>query len=113
MSADHVASPRLKTANTVLALVVLALLGLAAWQAMRVSALKAELRQSQRALESRVESLAIEKLKFRREEMAAVVQWLDDFYRGKEACSGRAGWCAPIAGDRTAKPSAYGCSMSI
>ena len=84
MSADHDASPPLKTANTVLAVVVLALLGLAAWQAMRVSAITAELRRSERALESRVESLAIEKLKFHREEMAAVVQWLDDVYRGQD-----------------------------
>jgi hypothetical protein len=84
MSTEHDASPRLKTANTVLALVVLVLLGTAAWQAMRVSAITAELRQSERALESRVESLAIEKLQFHREEMAAAVQWLDDVYRGKE-----------------------------
>lgn len=84
MSADPHPSRRLKTANTVLALVVLVLLGQAAWQAMRASAVKAELQQSQRALESRVESLAAEKLNFRREELAAAVQWLDDVYRGQE-----------------------------
>ncbi len=70
--------------NTVLAVVVLVLLYQTAWQAMRMSALRAELEQSQRALETRVETLAAEKLKFRREEMAAVVQWLDDFYRAPE-----------------------------
>ena len=73
-----------KVVNTILALVVLVLLGQAAWQAMRISALSAELDQSQRALETRVESLAAEKLKFRREEMAAIVAWLDEFYRSKE-----------------------------
>ena len=84
MSSDHQASPRLKTANTVLALVVLVLLGQAAWQAMRVSAVKAELQQAQRDLETRVERLAAEKLKARREDTVAAVQWLDEFYRSPE-----------------------------
>ena len=75
---------RLKTANTLLAIVILLLLGQAAWQAMQISGLRAELEQSQRTLEGRVESLAAEKLKFRREEMASVVQWLDEFYRSKD-----------------------------
>ena len=75
---------RLKTANTLLALVILVLLGQAAWQAMRMSALRAELAQSQRDLEGRVETLAAERLKFSREEMAAAVAWLDEFYRSKE-----------------------------
>jgi hypothetical protein len=73
-----------KFLNTLLALIVLVLLGNAAWQAMRMSALRAELEQSQRALETRVETLAAEKIKFPREEMAAVVAWLDEFYRSKE-----------------------------
>lgn len=77
-------SRRLKTTNTVLAIVILVLLGHAAWQSMRMSALRAELEQSHRALESRVESLAAEKVKFRREEMVAIVQWLDEFYRSSE-----------------------------
>ena len=75
---------RLKTANTLLALVILVLLGQAAWQAMRMSALRAELAHSQRDLEGRVETLAAERLKFSREEMAAAVAWLDEFYRSKE-----------------------------
>ena len=77
-------SRRLKTANTVLALVVLVLLGQAAWQALRISSLQAELQQSQRELDARVERLAMEKLHFRREETAAVVQWLDEVYRGAD-----------------------------
>lgn len=77
-------SRRLRTANTLLAIVILVLLGQAAWQAMRISALNAELEQSQRNLETRVESMAAEKLKFRREEMAGIVAWLDEFYRSKD-----------------------------
>ena len=84
MSDDRDPSRRLKTANTLMALVILVLLGQAAWQAMRMSALRAELAQSQRDLESRIESLAAERLKFRREEMAAAVAWLDEFYRSKD-----------------------------
>ena len=75
---------RLKAANTVLAIVVLVLLGQAVWQAMQTSSLKAQLEQSQRDLETRVERLAAEKLKARREDMVAAVQWLDDFYRAPE-----------------------------
>ena len=97
MSADHDASPRLKTANTVLALLVLVLLGLAAWQAMRVSAVKAELQQAQRDLETRVERLAAEKLKMRREDTVAAVQWLDEFYRAPEGLQRPSGlWRADI-----------------
>jgi hypothetical protein len=84
MSDGHDSSRRLKSANTLLALVILVLLGQAAWQAMRLSALRAELQQTRRSLDGRVEALAAEKLKFRREEMAAVVAWLDEFYRSKE-----------------------------
>ena len=73
-----------KTLNSILAVIVLVLLGQAAWQAMRIGGLKAELEQSQRALEGRVESLAAEKLTFRREEMVSIVQWLDEFYRSQD-----------------------------
>ena len=77
-------SRRLKTTNTLLAIVILLLLGQAAWQAMRISGLRAELAQSHRALETRVESLAAEKLKFPRAEMVSIVRWLDEFYRSPE-----------------------------
>src|SRR5688572_3224234 len=91
---------RLKTANTLLAIVILVLLGQAAWQAMRISALRADLEQSQLALESRVESLAAERLKFRREEMASVVQWLDEFYRSQDGLQ-RPGGLVNAATNRT------------
>ncbi len=84
MSDDLSQSRRLKTTNTLLAIVILVLLAQAAWQAMRISALRAQLQQSERALETQVERMAAEKLEFRREEMAAVVQWLDEFYRSKD-----------------------------
>ena len=77
-------TPRLKTANTLLALVILVLLGQAAWQAMRISALRAELDQSRRALDTKVAALAAEKLNFSRQELAAIVAWLDEFYRAPE-----------------------------
>ena len=92
MAADTTPTPdaspaafrRLKTANTILALAVLVLLGHGAWQGMQTSTLRAQLEQAQRDLESRVERMAAEKLKARREDMVAAVQWLDDFYRAPE-----------------------------
>jgi hypothetical protein len=88
---------RVKTLNTILAVVVLVVLGYAAWQAMQISALRAELVQSQRALESRVESIAIEKLNFRREEMVATVQWLDEFYRSPDGLQRPGGLVNPAS----------------
>jgi hypothetical protein len=51
---------------------------------MHTSALRAQLAEAQRDLDTRVERMAAEKLKARREEMVAAVQWLDDFYRAPE-----------------------------
>ena len=82
--ANAAALRRLKIANTILALAVLVLLGQAAWQAMQTSSLRAQLAQAERDLETRVERLAAEKLKARREDLVAAVQWLDDFYRAPE-----------------------------
>lgn len=97
---DHAtADPRrLKWANVILALVVLILLGQAAWQSMRISALRAELEQSHRALDTAVERLATERVKsLRREEMVGVVQWLDRFYRSAEGLQRPAGlWRADL-----------------
>lgn len=84
MPADPGSPSRLKTANTLLAIVILVLLGQAAWQAMRISALRSEVDQAQRALETRVERLAAERLAFKREEMASIVSWLDEFYRSAD-----------------------------
>ena len=51
MPDQSASSRRLKTTNTLLAIVILVLLGHAAWQAMQMSALRAELEQSHRALD--------------------------------------------------------------
>lgn len=76
---------RLKVMNTILAIIVLVLLGVIAWQGMRISGLDADLQQARRSLETAVERMADERIKnLRREEMVAVVQWLDDFYRAPE-----------------------------
>ena len=76
---------RLKILNTILAIVVLVLLGVIAWQGMRISGMQAEVEQAQRNLDTAVERMAAERIKnLRREEMVAMVQWLDDFYRAPE-----------------------------
>ena len=81
MSAER----RLRTYNTLLALLVLALLGWVAWQAARISGLQTEVAERQRSLDFAVERMAGERLKtLRREELAAAIQWLDDFYRSDD-----------------------------
>ena len=76
---------RLRTINVVLAILVLVLLGVIAWQGMRISGLNAELQQTQRTLDTAVQRMASERIKnLRREEMVATVQWLDEFYRAPE-----------------------------
>ena len=67
-----------------MALVILALLGQAAWQGMRISGLKAEVDQARRELNTRVERLALEKLQERREDLVAAVAFVDEFYRSPE-----------------------------
>ena len=86
MSAERPASAhptkRLRATNTLLAIVILLLLGQVAWQEVRISGLKNDLAQTQRTLDLGIERMAAERLKtLRREEMVAAVQWLDDFYR--------------------------------
>ena len=76
---------RLRTTNTVLAIVILLLLGQVAWQEMRISGLKANLDQAERSLDEAVERMATERLKaLRREEMVGAVQWLHEFYRSAD-----------------------------
>jgi hypothetical protein len=67
-----------------MALVILALLGQAAWQGMRISGLKAEVAQARRELNTRVERMALEKLQERREDLVAAVAFVDEFYRSPE-----------------------------
>jgi hypothetical protein len=84
MGDEHDLLRRLKATNTLLVIVIVLLLGQAGWQTMQLSAVKDQLRQSQRALSTRVESMAGAKLQFPREELAAAVKWLDDFYRSPD-----------------------------
>ena len=75
---------RLRVINTGLAIVILLLLGRVAWQETRISR-QIDLEQMEQALDRGVERVAAERLKtIRREEMAAVVLWLDDFYRSAD-----------------------------
>lgn len=76
---------RLRTVNRILAIVILGLLGVIAWQGMRITGLTADLRQAERTLDTAVERMALERIRnLRREEMVSMVQWLDDFYRAPE-----------------------------
>ena len=74
----------LKIINAVLALAVLLLIGLASWQELRISSLKADLEQARLALMTGAERLANEKLKGHREEMVQAVAFLDDLYRSPD-----------------------------
>ena len=73
-----------KFLNTVLALVVLLLMGLAAWQQMWISSVAADLEQSRRELVHTVETRSKEKLQGHREELVAAVAFLDEFYRSTD-----------------------------
>ena len=83
-SSPDPSASRLRMTNTFMALVVLLLLGQAAWQQMRISGLKADLDQSQRELLTSVEKLANEKVRSHREEMVAAVAFVDDLYRSAD-----------------------------
>jgi hypothetical protein len=74
----------LKTTNTFMAIAILLLLGLASWQEMRFTALKADLEQSRRELNTRAAQLATERLQSHREEMVNAVTFLDDLYRSPD-----------------------------
>ena len=74
----------LRAANAFLAIITLVVLGLAAWQQMRISSLAAELEQSRRDVLFKTEKLANEKLQQRREETVGAVAFLDDLYRSAD-----------------------------
>ena len=83
-SSDSGIQSRLRTTNTFLAIVILILLGQIAYQQMRIGSLKADLDQTRRDLEGRVERMALEKVQGRREEMVAAVAYVDDLYRSAD-----------------------------
>jgi hypothetical protein len=94
-SADS--SSRLRTTNTLMARVILLLLGQVAWQQMRIGSLKADLDQAKRELTTRVEKLATEKVQSHREEMVAAVAFVDDLYRSQDGLQRPGGLYLPDA----------------
>ena len=83
-SSDSGSPSRLRTTNTFLVIVILILLGQIAYQEMRIGGLKADLEQTRRNLESRVERMAMEKVQSKREEMVAAVSFVDELYRSAD-----------------------------
>src|SRR5688572_23682800 len=75
---------RLRIMNTVMAIVILLLLGQIVWRELTVSSLKSDLEQSQRDLQMRVERIATEKLQGNRAEMVGAVSFVDDLYRSPD-----------------------------
>jgi hypothetical protein len=96
-SADTRTVSRLRATNTFLAIVILLLLGQAAWQQMRVGTLKADAEQSKRELATSVEKLALEKVQSHREEMVAAVAFVDDLYRSQDGLQRAGGLYIPDA----------------
>jgi hypothetical protein len=94
---DKSGSSRLRATNTLMAIVILVLLGQVAWQEMRISSLKADLEQSQRELATRVEKMANDKLQSHREEMVNAVAFVDDLYRSADGLQRPGGLYIPDA----------------
>jgi len=88
---------RLRATNTLLAIVILVLLGQVAWQEMRISSLKADVEQTRRELTTRVERLANDKLQSHREEMVNAVAFVDDLYRSADGLQRPGGLYIPDA----------------
>lgn len=87
----------MRAANAFLAITTLVLLGLAAWQQLRISSLAADLEQSRRELTFKVEQLSNEKLQGHRQDLVAAVAFLDDFYRSAEGLQRPGGLYNPDA----------------
>jgi len=88
---------RLKTTNTVMAIVILLLLGQIVWQELRVSSLKDDVEQSRREVTRRAERIAQDKLQGHREEMVQAVAFVDDLYRSPDGLMRPAGLYNPDA----------------
>ena len=96
-AADRTVLKRLRVTNTLMALVILVLLGQVAWQEMRISSLKADAEQTLRELTRRAERLASDKLQSHREEMVNVVAFVDDLYRSADGLQRPGGLYIPDA----------------
>ncbi len=78
------ASERARSTTTLLAIVIVVLLGQATWQEVRVHALRSQLEESQRHFADAVGKAATERLRGHRADMVNVVQWLHEFYASTE-----------------------------
>lgn len=87
----------MRAANAFLAITTLVLLGLAAWQQLRISSLAADLEQSRRELTFKVEQLSNEKLQGHRQDLVAAVAFLDDLYRSADGLQRPGGLYNPDA----------------
>ncbi len=74
----------MRSLAAVLAIAILLLLGLAAWQELRITSLEADLEQSRRELNTRAAQLANEKLQLHRAEMVGAVAFVDELYRSPD-----------------------------
>ena len=70
--------------SSALALAVLLLGMIGAWQAMRLSAVTAELQQARRDVQFSAERVALERLQGRGDELSRAVAWLDEVYRAAD-----------------------------
>ena len=86
---------RLKTTNTLMALVILLLLGQVAWQQMRIGSLRAEVDQAKRDLATKVEKMATERVQMHREDVVNAVAFLDDLYRSDDGLQRHGGLYNP------------------
>jgi len=77
-------SDRARSAVTLLAIVVVILLGQATWQEGRVHALRSQLEQSRRKFDEEVAKVATGRLRAHRAEILQAQQWLHDFYASPE-----------------------------
>lgn len=77
-------SDRARAAVTILAVVVVILLGQATWQEVRVHALRSRLEQSQLKFDQDVARTAAARLQAHRAEILQAQQWLHEFYKSPE-----------------------------
>ena len=77
-------SDRARSATTLLAIVIVILLGQATWQEVRLHALRSQLEQSRRHFDEAVARAATERLRAHRSEILLVEQWLHAFYASPE-----------------------------
>lgn len=87
----------MRTANTVMALVILALLGMVAWQQMQIGSLQAEVEQARRDVSTGAERIAKERLQTHREDLVGAVGFVDELYRSQDGLQRPGGLYVPDA----------------